>query len=648
MHTLHNLHDRQSDSPDVFDGIENEFSAEGLYALAYWFDDMKQTDRAIEYYHKALQADPGLAEAHYNMGVIYHERRESTKAVFHLKNAIRLKPHIAESYSVLGMICCSRGQYDEALVLLEQAVAIKPQFAEAHFNLGIIRQHMGEYQRGLNSFQSALASNPDFAPAHWLHLLSLPMIYDTDEQIAHCRQRFSQNLDKLVHSIKLETPGQVDYAMRGIGTATNFYLQYQGFNDRELQKKYGGLVHAVMSARYPQYCRRPSIPAPKPGEKIRIGYVSSFMYHHTVGTFLAGWVENHNPSDFEIYCYHVGQKTDAMTKHFKRISHRFHHFPENVPASAAQIAADRLHILIYSDIGMNTETLQLASLSLAPVQCKGWGHPVTTGLPTIDYYLSSDLMEPDDARAHYSESLVRLPNLALCYAPPRLPAAPIKRETLAITDDRFIFLSPQSIFKYLPRHDEVYPVIAQKAPGACFVFVSHQSRYATERFRNRLRRAFDRYHLDADRFCFFSPRLQPDDFLALNMMADALLDTLDWSGGKTTLEAISCGLPVVTCPGKFMRGRHAFAMLTMMGITATIADNLDGYCRIAVRLANEESFYKGVKTAFTTQRHKLYHDRIFIAELEKFYHSVSGARSDPRNPAGAINAGTDNARFESC
>jgi predicted O-linked N-acetylglucosamine transferase (SPINDLY family) len=200
----------------------------------------------------------------------------------------------------------------------------------------------------------------------------------------------------------------------------------------------------------------------------------------------------------------------------------------------------------------------------------------------------------------------------------------LDRSDLGIGRENFLFLSTQSIYKYLPQHDDIYPWIAKKAPNARFVFIRHQSQHATQRFHDRLRAAFSRHRLDADRFCFFAPRMTFEKFLSLNMTADALLDTFDWSGGKTTLEAITCGLPVVTCPGRFMRGRHAYAMLTMMGITDTVANNPSEYCQIAIRLASDRSFYNLVQSKFKAQRHRLFNDKSVITELEKFYHDAAG------------------------
>lgn len=621
-------HGRSLPNFESFKGIEKEISAEGLFDLAYWLDSSNHKNSALTFYQKALEAEPELTAAHYNMGVIYAGLQETEKAFQHLGQAIAIDPNLADAYALLGMMYFDKNQYKKALIFLEQALAINPHFAEAYFNMGLVLHQMGEYQKSITCFQNASTCNPGFAQARWLHLLSLPLIYNSPEQIDASRNQFRQNLDALLDSIQLDTHSQVQYAMQGIQTATNFYLQYQGRNDLELQMKYGQLVHKVMKAAYPNLTgSADQIPLHK-GEKIRIGYASSYMCRHTVGSFLAGWMENHNPTRFEIYGYHLGSKKDALTGHLKKCCHRFHHIPGNIEAVAKQMATDQLHILVYFEIGMHIETLQLAALRLAPIQCASWGHPVTTGLPTIDYFLSSDLMEPEAADQYYSEKLVRFSNLSLCYHPPQLPVTPLTKKALGLPVDRFIFLSPQSIFKYLPQHDDIYPLIAKSAPHACFVFICHQSEHTTQRFRNRLRRAFERHQLDADHFCHFSPRLDTDEFLSLNLAADALIDTFKWSGGKTTLEAISCGLPVITCPGRFMRGRHAYAMLKMMGINDTIAENFTEYCRIAVRMANEPDFYDRVKTSFMNHRYKIYHDKVFIKELENFYGAQVDYRTD--------------------
>jgi predicted O-linked N-acetylglucosamine transferase (SPINDLY family) len=231
-------------------------------------------------------------------------------------------------------------------------------------------------------------------------------------------------------------------------------------------------------------------------------------------------------------------------------------------------------------------------------------------------------MEPSQADQYYSESLVRLPNLALCYRKPQLPEHPKTSRELGIPLNRFVYLSTQSIFKYLPQHDDLFVHIARQVPKALFVFISNQSAFATERFRHRLRAAFDAYNLEADHFCHIVPRLNFSDFLSLNMAADVLLDTLEWSGGKTTLEALSCSVPVVTSPGRFMRGRHAYAMLKRIGLPETIGSDKASYIRIAVRLAHDPSFYADVKSKLKRGCHNLYDDHDFINQLEMFYKSV--------------------------
>lgn len=603
--------------------------------LAQAYTKLNRTQAAIDAYRQALVLNPNDANSACNLGLLYDAAGNWELALEAFQQALQSKPDFAEAFSALGMAWCRQDRFEEAMVCLQQALAINPHLADAYLNMGIVFQKTGNYEQGLQYYRSALECDPACAPARWLNLLNLPMIYDSPISIDNYRRRFGENLHHLISTTALETKRHRKSALKGIRTTTNFFLQYQGRNDLAFQKAYGEFVHRVMSANYPQWTMSKDMPALPPQKKIRIGYVSSYMCAHTVGIFLWGWIQNHDVSQFQIHCYHVGRSQDTVTAHIRAKAHRFHAFGDHLEAAAGQIESDKLHILVHTDIGMNPITLQLAALRLAPIQCKGWGHPVTTGLPTVDYYLSSDLMELEDADRHYSETLVRLPNLALCVDPPKLPLAPKSRKELGIDTDRFIYLTSQSIFKYLPQHDDIYPRIAQAVPHASFVFLANQSQAATEKFFDRLRVAFDAYGLNADQYCRFSRRLVLEDFYSLNLAADVLLDTFDWSGGKTTLEAIGCGLPVITCPGSFMRGRHAYAMLRMMGVTSTIANDKSAYCRLAIRMATDQVFYAGVKNEFLTRRHKLFNDRSFIRALEEFYRSAvkSGLKPIPATTA---------------
>ena len=104
-----------------------------------------------------------------------------------------------------------------------------------------------------------------------------------------------------------------------------------------------------------------------------------------------------------------------------------HHWQDEFDTLCHRIRNDRLHLLIFTDIGMAPETTMLAALRLAPAQCATWGHPTTSGLSTVDYFLSSEWMEPADAQQHYSERLVLFPGIGISVDKPAPPKALMPR-----------------------------------------------------------------------------------------------------------------------------------------------------------------------------------------------------------------------------
>jgi predicted O-linked N-acetylglucosamine transferase (SPINDLY family) len=379
-----------------------------------------------------------------------------------------------------------------------------------------------------------------------------------------------------------------------------------------------------MAANYPKWVAPLSMPPLKENNKIRIGYVSAYLHSYSGTLWLTGWLRYcESPSkmlrerqNFEIYCYYIGNEPDAVTQQFQDYSDVFHHIPHNLEAACEQIISDQLHILVFPEIGMNPQTMQMAALRLAPVQCVAWGHPVTSGLPTVDYFLSSDLMEPENAQEHYSETLIRLPNIGVSYPKPYVPPVTKTRGDFQLRDDAVIYLCCQAPYKYLPQYDFILTEIAHRVPQAQFVFIRG------ELLKPRLARAFAAAGLKSEDYCVFLTIPERFDYLMINLLSDVYLDTFTWSGGNTTLEAIACNLPVVTCPGEFMRGRHSYSFLKMIGVTDTIAQNEVEYIDIAVKLGLDPAWRRNIAQRMSESHDRLYDDTTCVAGLETFYKQV--------------------------
>ncbi len=358
-------------------------------------------------------------------------------------------------------------------------------------------------------------------------------------------------------------------------------------------------------------------------QKIRIGFVSGFFHHHSVWKIpLKVWIENIDRSEFELFGYYTGNISDRETARAAKAFDRFeqHHF--SVDRWAEKIASDNLQVLIFSEFGMDSLTVKLGCLRLAPIQITSWGHLNTSGMPTIDYYLSSDLMESEAAQSHYTEKLIRLPNLGICYQPIAIRPEAVSKADLGIQDNEIMFWCCQSLFKYLPQHDDVFPRLAQKLDRAKFVFIKLESEFATSIFRQRLAAAFEQFNLAYQDYCIFLPRLYAETFVGVSAIADIFLDNIGWSGCNTTLECITHNLPIFTLAGQQMRGRHTLAFLKMIGVEETIAQSKDEYIQIAVRLAQDAGYRRHIAQQIALNKHKLYQDLTPIRALEDFLFQI--------------------------
>jgi predicted O-linked N-acetylglucosamine transferase (SPINDLY family) len=576
-------------------------------------------------YRRLLVRHADAADAHYALGNTLLAQNRPADAETAFAEAVRLDPGLAEAHLNLGIARLALARPAEALPVLERAVELAPTSAAAHVQLADALMQLRHGARARRHLVKARALAPKRLDVRWALACDLPTVYAGEAEIAERRAEFERGLAEIEADLALDTPDAIEEAFRAAGTFTNFHLAYQGRDDRALQRCYGALVARAMAAAFPDRTRPLAAPPPEPDGRLRVAFVSAFFRWHTVARLFRGWIESLDRRRFKIMVWHLGETADGTSAEVARAADTFRHCPpvradtrKAFADLSGEVAAARPHALIYPEIGMDPRTFQLAALRLAPVQAAWIGHPVTTGLPTVDYFLSGELIEPPDGKEHYSEKLVRLLGLGIAYRPFGQKPSAKTRTDFDVGAGQVLYLCCQSLYKYLPRHDRIFPAIAREVGDAVFAFLAHGDESVDEVFRTRIARAFADAGLDAKTHCRFLPRLDNADYYALNAAGDVYLDSLGWSGGNTTLEAISAELPVVTLPGEFMRGRVSYGMLRMIGVEDTVAKDVDDYIAIAVRLGREPEFRAQTRARIAANRHKLYNDEKCVRGLEDF------------------------------
>jgi protein O-GlcNAc transferase len=591
-------------------------SPEIRFARAKSLYKQGQNAAAITEIQEIIVLLPRAPGAHLLLGSIYQSQMHFQAAEACCRKALEIDPRIVEAQHNLANCLRLQGRYDEAIEAYRECLTLSPNLLSAQRFLGRCLTDTNQTQEGISVLDGILRHEPNNLENRWQNARAMPIIYTHSKEINHYRTRYAKGLLEVAAALDLSSQESASHASDAIQDA--FQLHYQGKNDRDLQDLLGQLIHTLQSSAHPEFSEASTTSAPQDGERIRVGFASSCFRDHTVAKLFGGWIAQLDRSRFEVFSYSLSLKFDSTSQRIKANSDHFYHFGMNIQAAMEQAKGDQLHVLIFPELGMDDLMLKMAALRIAPIQAVAWGHPVTTGLPTVDYFLSSALMEPEEGQEHYTEKLVKLPNLGTWIAPIH-PSPPIRSRTdFNIPEDCVLYLSCQSLFKLLPKDDGTIVAIAEKNPRAHFAFISHPDKMVTKDFLNRIKAAFEKEGLNSLERLHILPRLNQDDYHCINQLADVFLDNPSWSGGMTTLEAIACGLVPVTLPGSLMRQRHSTAILNLMQVTETIAKNEEDYVDIAVRLGTDSKFRQSVNAQILKNRHLLFQDQQALSALESF------------------------------
>jgi predicted O-linked N-acetylglucosamine transferase (SPINDLY family) len=420
-----------------------------------------------------------------------------------------------------------------------------------------------------------------------------------------------------------------------------FYTGYHGRNDRALRQSIADFyVAATPTLAYvAPHCDGYR----GPRERIRIGFISRFFSPlHPMSKLYGGIVDALDRRRFDVTIFRFGPEApmgfgaDASVVTLD----------DNIAAARTKIAAARLDVLFYTDLGMAPTTYFLAFARLAPVQCVTFGHPVTTGIASIDYFVSAAELETEGSEAHYSETLVRLATVPTYFRRPTPASAAPTRPELGLPPDARLYFCAQNLIKFHPDFDATLAEVLRRDPQGLLVLLSTANPALAQCLRSR----FERNMPDVAHRVAFLPFLELDALLAFSRDADAVLDTPVFSGGTTSLEMFAVDVPIVTWPGSFARSRITHALYRQMGISSLSARSSEQYVEIALRLANDPAWRRQLGGELQRKKDVLYENVALVRELERFLETAVAAASAGRKVGAWSGTGsaTDETKGAAC
>jgi predicted O-linked N-acetylglucosamine transferase (SPINDLY family) len=446
--------------------LGSSFGADACHILGLIAWRVGKLDAAVICFSEAIDRVPQALPPRLNLVAVEIARGNRERAAAVLRPVIALAPDTAGHVEQRALLLVETGRGAEAMALYRRLTVLAPDMASGWRMLGLTLEWHGRLDEARQACRQAFIRGGGAAML-MREALCLPAVVRDRQEIDFIRRRFLEIMDEA----RQLAPPMAD-PLHEVGK-TAFHLAYHAMDDRPLQE--------AMARAYAAMCPSLLETAPHcvPGAarerhadgRIHIGFVSELLFSHTIGRLNVGLIERLSRQRFHVTICAPARPADRYRARVLAVADKVVELPDDLAAARAALAAERLDILYYPDIGMMPLPYFLSFARLAPVQCMSWGHPDTTGVDTLDMFLSADCMEPDDAQAHYSETLVRLPGPTVYYERPFEGVVLKTRGELGLPEDAHLYVCPQSIFKFHPDFDPLLIEILRRDPLGRLVLV---------------------------------------------------------------------------------------------------------------------------------------------------------------------------------
>jgi predicted O-linked N-acetylglucosamine transferase (SPINDLY family) len=563
------------------------------------FQRGEHLEEAIELLQTARKLNPESIECRMFLGMALADLGRHAEAEPHLARAVKKAPHRPEVWENLARCQRAIGLPHEAAESLKRFTELQPQEAHAHELLGEVIAQINGFEKAECHFRKALELEPDMEIA-WSNL-GLSLI----EQSGH----IAEGMDCLDKALQLDPFLVAASSARALGlqrlykaeesldlhnsilwmepqnarvlSARNMLLNYLPRQDRQSVFE----AHKGFASIHPKDEFQVFFNPQEPDKKLRVGFVSPDLRHHSIAFFLKPLLANLDSSRVQTLLYHCHHDEDATSATLRKLATKWTRLNGvEDDAAAALIKKDAPDILI--DLAGHTamNRLPLLARGLAPLQISYLGYPNTTGVPAIAHRLVEEITDPIGAADSFTtEKLIRFSPCAWAYeAPADAPSPAMPDEASPVT-----FGSFNNFLKVTDETLAVWSKILTRVPGS-LLFI--KSAYLDDpEVRKNVFERLVAAGIEEDRVEISGFFASTQDHLTAYNRVDVALDTFPYNGTTTTCEALWMGVPVVSLIGDRHAARVGLSLLTAVGHPEWAEEDEEHYIEKAVTLAQDRA-----------------------------------------------------------
>ncbi|HZV63233.1 MAG TPA: tetratricopeptide repeat protein [Methylophilaceae bacterium] len=585
--------------------------------------------QALEAYRQALLLNPKEPTALIHMSSVLVKMGQHELAVSQAQIALRILPCNIEIMNNLAEAHIQRHEFETALEVCDEALRLEFDDATIHFKRGLVLSYLQRYAGARQEFAMAANLDSQVASKYYPHLANdpfgreitiIPELIFLDvsyHQQTQCNWTYREEYIRTLHEMLLNHTGEIRLGMM---SALGFQMISLPIDGKDRLKLITQLARRFSDA-VAQDRSQPFEHQRRAGNKIRLGYVSPDFRIHPVGLLSRLIYGLHDRDRFEVYAYslHQSEKTDdAVHAHITQTCDVFHDVSCSSFADIAeQIHADSIDILV--DLaGYTTHACpEIFALRPAPIQIAYLGYPGTTGADFMDYAIVDHTIVSEEGRAHWSEQLIRLPNVH-CPYDFQLDNSPThrNRSDFGLAEGAVVLCCFNNSYKIEPGIFAAWMHIVKAVPGSLLWILGLQADT-----KANLQKSAEEAGISADRLVFAGV-LPHAEHIKRYQLANLFLDTYWHNAHTTAADALWQGLPVLTCQGAVASSRLASSLLHALDLQdELVVETLDQYQEKAIFYARNREALAAVRHKLAANRHTqpLFDTALTVNHLEQGY-----------------------------